>query len=68
MTNEDLYRIVEEEGWGYLLMELKPTEVSDIAVREALTDVQEAFKYLVSVLPDADLDLDDTFQLELDFG
>ena len=67
MTNDELYHIVEWEGWYYLLTEISPDEVSDAAVGEALAEVQEAFRSLVSMLP-ADFDLpDDTSQIELNF-
>jgi hypothetical protein len=68
MTNDDLSNVVEWEGWFYLLTEIRPDEVSDAAVGEALAEVQEAFRFLVSMLPGEQEVLDDTSQLELNFG
>jgi hypothetical protein len=65
MTNDDLSNVVEWEGWFYLLTEIRPDEVSDAAVGEALAEVQEAFRFLVSMLPIEQID--DTSQ-ELNFG
>ena len=67
MTKDEISHIIEWEGWFYLLTEVDPDEVLDAAIGEALADVQEAFRSLVSMIP-IELDFpDDTSQLELNF-
>lgn len=69
MTNDDISKLVEWEGWFYLLTEIRPDEVSDAAVGEALHEVQEALRFLIGILPGIDQEvLDDISQQELNFG
>jgi hypothetical protein len=68
MTNDDISKTIEWEGWFYLLTKIRPDEVADAAVGEALAEAQEAFRFLVSVLPLEQEVQDDTSQLELNFG
>jgi hypothetical protein len=70
MNNEEFCQIVEWEGWLYVLLEVDSSEIEDDAISEALSDVQTAFKYLRSIVPDIELDIDDEdSDLELlDFG
>jgi hypothetical protein len=70
MTNDEIHKVVEWEGWFYLLTRISPDEVSDAAVGEALAAVQEALRFLIGVLPGIEeLEIfDDTSLQELNFG
>jgi hypothetical protein len=69
MTNEEFCQIVEWEGWLYVLTEIKPTDLKDASVGEALFNVQESLRFLVNMLPDLELEIpDEDSELELDFG
>lgn len=51
MTRVELFRKMEYEGWEYVLDEIDPEDLVDVALAEALQDAQEAFQSLQKLFP-----------------
>jgi len=59
MTKNEFAKVVECEGWEYVLTRVSPHKLKDAGIAEALMDVQEAFKILVEATPEASFDFNE---------
>lgn len=67
MNNQEFAQKALHEGWTYVLCSINPSILEDVALAEALTDAQEAFKILVRMTPEVEVHFSED-QFELNFG
>lgn len=59
MDGNEFLDYVDSGGWEYVLVEFDPTEIRDEELQEAILDLQEMYRNVVSLASDSGLELDD---------
>lgn len=70
MESDEFLELAYQEGWEFILVDFDPSDVKDDALVEAILDLQDAYRTVISVASDSDLyeiDEDDNEVEELDF-
>lgn len=72
MDGNEFLDMVDQEGWEFILVEFDPTDIiDDEALTEAILDLQDIYRNVVSIASDSGLESDrsdDDDELEeLDF-
>lgn len=68
MDGNEFLDLAHSEGWEYVLVEFDPEGIEDEALVEAILDLQDMYRTVVSIASDSGLlDEDDDEVEELDF-
>lgn len=67
MDGNDFLELADNEGWEYILVEYDPSDLDDEALQQAILDLQDVYRTVVSIATDSLLDEDDDDVEELDF-
>lgn len=67
MDGNDFLELADNEGWEYILVEYDPSDLEDEALQQAILDLQDVYRTVVSIATDSLLDEDDDEVEELDF-
>lgn len=70
MDGNEFLDLADQEGWEFILVEFDPSDLADEALTEAIWDLQDSYRTVVSIASDSGLyerDEDDDSVEELDF-
>lgn len=70
MDGNEFLDLADQEGWEFILVEFDPSDLEDEALTEAIWDLQDSYRTVVSIASDSGLyerDEDDDSVEELDF-